>query len=147
LINRVWDAYLAEAKPESVARIGLRYINDFRIIKADPLDPDVYLNFYPHIGPQLPQDYGNAQMSVLFVEAEDSTDALRAQFETVPIFEEKRATLSLDLDCFSLDKIHIELSEAMSNVERFHERVRRFFEASITEELRRLLEPLSATEE
>ena len=143
LIERVWGAYVSEAKPEGIARIGLRYVNDLRIINADPLNPEAYLNFYPHIGSELPQDYIDASMSVLFVEGVDSLEALRAQFSTLRIPEEKRATLALDLDCFSSDKAQIGLSDALSRVEQFHERVRAVFEACITDKLRDLLEPLA----
>ena len=147
LIKKVFHAYVEEAKPDRVERIGLRFVNDFRTTLRDVVfEPKDYFNFFPHIGPELPQHYADLFTRVVFP-FKDEDAALRLQLYSEPFaaVDGPRSAMILDLDYFSTVPQGVGLNETVPWLEKAHDNVRSVFEASLTQRLRELLEPLTDT--
>jgi uncharacterized protein (TIGR04255 family) len=53
--HRLWDLYKECAKPRRIARVGLRYINQFNL-PGPTVDPATYLNTFPRLPDSLPDE-------------------------------------------------------------------------------------------
>jgi uncharacterized protein (TIGR04255 family) len=146
VIARVFEVYTAEAKPDKVERIGLRFVNDFRdAIQDAEVEPHEYLNFYPHVGPALPQMYADAHARVVFMFDQERT-GLRLQLYSESRPPDDIPSLVLDLDYFT-NEPGVEIDDVIPWLEMAHERVRTVFEACLTSKLRALLGPSEPVEE
>jgi uncharacterized protein (TIGR04255 family) len=142
LIRRVFDAYVTEAKAARVERIGLRFVNDFRETVRDAVfEPAHYFNFYPQVGPELPQEYGDVFTRVVFPFPHEGA-ALRMQLYSDAIVNEGRASIVLDLDYFLANGEGCNVDEVPAWLDKGHKAVRSVFEASLTPKLRELLHPI-----
>lgn len=95
---RLWTVYVDVAKPESVTRVALRYINHMNLPKVG-----VELNDYIVTGPKLPQSVPQVLSSfatrVVFEDPERRLTASVAQMLEVGV-ETAAPTLLLDIDVF-----------------------------------------------
>lgn len=137
--NALFDAY-----PKSqVKRLGLRYINNITISDEKPMEWDKYLK------PELNSifviaDNKNTISRVFHVlEFNYGEDSLRFQFGMfnpdypAPI---RKKTYTLDYDMYAtkiFDKSNME-----NTLDHFHEKINHSFEEVITDELRKIMEPL-----
>jgi uncharacterized protein (TIGR04255 family) len=137
--NALFDAY-----PKlQVQRLGLRYIDNIKIPDEKPMEWDKYLK------PELNSIFAIADnkntISRVFhvLEFNYGEDSLRFQFGMfnpdypAPI---KKKIYTLDYDMY-VTKI-LDKSDIEQTLDRFHEKVNQSFEEVITDELRKIMEPL-----
>jgi uncharacterized protein (TIGR04255 family) len=137
LIRKGYEAYCEVAPPKSIHRIGLRYINNFQIKGKTTLED--FFNFYPYIGPDLPQTIGSF---VTFVQLpfENARDILNLQLASLTGITDDSNNIRLDLDYFLAQSEKIQLSEIFSWIDTAHTQVEKTFEACITDKLRKTFE-------
>lgn len=141
---RLWDLYKSTASPESVTRIALRYINRLDMPESDGVNLTTYLRTYPTISSDWPGE-GNMQdffMQVRFWQEDLSCWSIINEAPESP-YEEGNESIILDFDIF---REELETpwgadddSAIWDFLEQLHKRKNEFFEASITEETRRLI--------
>jgi len=136
LINKGLTAYLDVAEPQSIQRIGLRYINHINI-SSQSIKLEDYFEFRPFVGPNLPQDYGAFGLGIQ-IPYQDSKDMLSLQIGSLPNpnISVDQATLILSLDYYLLKPKSINLEEISSWVETAHTNIEDVFEACITQKLK-----------
>lgn len=137
--NALFDAY-----PKlQVKRLGLRYIDNIEITEGTPMEWDKYLK--PELNSSFALADNKETISRAFhvLEFNYGEDLLRFQFGMFnPDFPApiKKKIYTLDFDMYVtklLDKTDIE-----QTIDRFHEKLSLSFEEVITDELRKIMEPL-----
>ena len=137
--NALFDAY-----PKlQVKRLGLRYIDNIDINEGNPMEWEKYLK--PELNSTFAIAVNKEKISRAFhvLEFNYGEDLLRFQFGMFnPDYPAtiKKKIYTLDFDMYVtklLDKADIE-----QTLDRFHEKVNNFFEEVITDELRKIMEPL-----
>jgi uncharacterized protein (TIGR04255 family) len=138
LIKRGFNTYCDIAAPKGIRRIGLRYINQIEIPGHD-IKLEEYLDFRPHIGRGLHQDFGTFALGVHFP-YEESRDLLNLQLASVPQQTplSDNASLALSLDYYLLRPREVALEDAFQWVDVAHHHIEDAFEACITQKLREL---------
>jgi uncharacterized protein (TIGR04255 family) len=139
-----WAAYKQFCAPEMITRIGLRYINRLDLPHRAGTSL-VHLEDYLTIYPEVPDDHPVGVMSAFFAQVQSVQHDLEASLvinvalppDTIP----DHASVILDIDLFrevlwetASDKPTWEF------LEQLHERKNEVFEATITEDTRRLIE-------
>jgi uncharacterized protein (TIGR04255 family) len=136
-IDKALTSYRRIAEPIGLTRIGLRYINQIEIPET-MVESEAYFNFYPHVGPDLPQEHGPLVCGVQFPYA-DGRDILKLQLATdVPSSGPEWIAFNLDLDYFVNEADNIDFGHTMEWVDEAHSAIGKTFEAAITEKLRDL---------
>lgn len=138
LIQESFKVYLDVAKPESIQRIGLRYINTIDVQHKN-INLEDYFEFRPYIGSRLPRTIGPFMMSVQ-LPYENLRDVLNLRLISVAGISTEFATIILDLDYFTLQPKEVKLDDVFTWIETAHLHVEEAFEASITDQLRQLFE-------
>ena len=133
-IIRALDAYMKEAKPAGIQRIGLRYINDIGFDQAS-VEPADFFTYYPNLGPDLPSGYTGLNMSVQFP-FEEERDRLRLQLLTRPSDEDTRLMARLDLDYSLAKQGTVSFDEMPQWLELAHQNIIDTFEGCLTDKLR-----------
>jgi len=139
LIESAWEGLSSVVEIKSLERIGLRYINRIELpVKNGSANLESYFQFFPHVGPKLPQVMDSF---IVGVESpyDDERDRCRLQLSAAPDFKENNAVM-LDIDYFLAQPEAVEASEAMKWIEKAHDRVEEIFEGSITDSLRKIFE-------
>jgi len=138
MIQQAYRAYVETAPPTAIQRIGLRYIN--RVELPGPrVELEEYLNFYPHLGDDLPQDYGEFTVRI-----QTAFNALRDGLQmTLTSADAGNADVNvfvLDMDYFLAKPGTITTNEAFSWVNEAHDRLEQIFEGCISDKLRQLFQ-------
>jgi len=138
MIQEAYRAYIETAPPTAIQRIGLRYIN--RIELPGPrVELEEYLNIYPYLGRELPQDYGEVMVRI-----QTAFNALRDGLQIVLASPEAGNTdvnvFVLDMDYFLAKPGVITAQEAFSWVNEAHDRLEQLFEGCISDKLRQLFQ-------
>jgi uncharacterized protein (TIGR04255 family) len=121
-IDQALESYIEVAKPKSIQRVGMRYINRIWLPEAG-VKMNEYFNVGPYIGEGLPQNYSNFSLNVLL--PYDNNSFLNIQSRNEPNTE-RGIPIILDLDFFSeivtfdgvpswIDIAHKELDIAFKN--------------------------------
>jgi uncharacterized protein (TIGR04255 family) len=139
MIDLALDQYRKVAAPTAIQRIGLRFINSISVEKG-LLRHEELLDFYPHIGPGLPQTVNSFLCGVGYEHA-DARDLLRMQVSTVVDAKTTQPAVNLDLDYFTAKPASVQFAEVDSWLESAHAHVEQAFEGAITEKLRQRFEP------
>jgi uncharacterized protein (TIGR04255 family) len=132
-----WTTLQKIVDVQGLERIGLRYINRIELPegKEEVVKLSDYFNFYPTIGPRLPQ-----KMAFFIASAEfpykEGQDRCRVQLS--PDSAGEKNALLLDIDYFLAKPQAVGASEALQWVEEAHTKVEEIFEGCITERLREL---------
>jgi uncharacterized protein (TIGR04255 family) len=142
--RRLWDLYRSVARVEGITRAAMRYINRIDIPNATTVQLQDYLRVYPEVSPDFPEE---GLMNNFFMQLQlwqrdlDCWLVVNEAPEPPPAQE----TLSIRLD-FDLFREQSEEPWRADNdvavwefLERLHDRKNEVFEASITEETRRLI--------
>jgi uncharacterized protein (TIGR04255 family) len=119
-------------------RIGLRYINRIEL-PASKVELGEYFEFYPFVGPNLPQNMESFILGSEFSYAE-GRDRCRVQLAPVPASSGGITAFILDIDYFLAQPEAVKVSEVLGWVEEAHSRVEEVFEGCITDRLRELFE-------
>ncbi|RMG63548.1 MAG: TIGR04255 family protein [Calditrichaeota bacterium] len=98
LIKKAYKSYLEVVPDPPILRIGLRYV-----IKIDFNSSEVelqkFLNVYPHVGSELPQQYRAFTLQLLFLQ-EKQRDGLQLRLSNAQPTKENTVSIILDLDYF-----------------------------------------------
>ena len=133
-----FEAHKTEAKPDSIQRVGLRYINDIHF-QEEFIDLEEFFNYYPNLGETLPQDYSNLSMVVQF-EFEEGRDRLRLGLSTRPIPESTGLIAQLDLDYALTVPGAISSDNVAGWLDTAHQHLGDVFELCLTDKARDLFQ-------
>lgn len=136
MILEAYSTYLQIGKPTGIERMGLRYINQIEIPDKE-FDFERFFRVYPHFPAGYPESYGNLVVRAEFpFAAERETLILILASVRASANEGVRFVLDFDYGSSSFsDTIPEQIAEFL---ERAHTRIEEVFEASITDETRRL---------
>jgi uncharacterized protein (TIGR04255 family) len=138
LIESGLEAYRDVADPRDIHRVGLRYINRIEFAEQR-IDLQDYFEFYPFVGPNLPQLFGPFIVGIQV--AYDDWDILKlTQTMPPPTETPDTITLILDLDYFLAKPGEVVLNNVLEWVNVAHDRIEEAFEACITNRLRQKFE-------
>lgn len=135
LILEQLAVYRDVANPESLARIGLRYINRIEIP-----DKRIGLEQYFRSLPQVPEPIPQTFPSFMFhvdVAHEKPFSVLRFIFGSAPSESPENLTFMLDLDMFGIGENAPSLEQLTNWIEVAHDRIEAAFDASFTEKTHR----------
>lgn len=137
MILEAYSIYIELAQPNAIERIGLRYINQIDLPERS-FDLERFLQVYPNFPKGYPENYGNLLLRAEFP-YEEEQEVLVLILASAPPSEGIFSRLILDLD-YGMPKVSgMALKEIDERLERAHIRIEQVFEASITDETRRLL--------
>ena len=136
IIKRAYSSYLTVVRPQTIQRIGLRYINEISF-DTQTINLSEHFTFHPNFGPKLPQRNVNVRMSVDFT-YDEHRDLARLQLGTIPGSDQISIAVSLDIDYFLLVPGTVLLTDIEQWLDRAHSRVSSVFEGSITDKTRSL---------
>lgn len=140
----VSDALFTSYPKLQVRRLGLRYIDNIDIPNESPTEWDKYLKPELNTIFALAEDKKSVSRAFHVLEFNYGEDLLRFQFGMfnpdypAPI---KKKIYTLDYDMY-VTKI-LNKSDIGETLDRFHEKVNRSFEEVITDELRKIMEPIN----
>lgn len=134
MIRRAFDVYREVAQPKALQSVTLRYINRIEIPESD-VDLQEYLQFYPFLGPHLPQTI-NAFIVGAQVPFDDERDALRLQLTSTASGTPTMATFILDLNYSLANAGAVSLDSVFNWIDQAHLRIEDAFEACVTDKLR-----------
>jgi uncharacterized protein (TIGR04255 family) len=134
--KEIWSVYRAVTTPETVKRLGLRYINrlDLPLPVSDFRD---YLRTIPEISPELPQGLSGYFMR-LFIPQDDLGAHLILQEAILPPPHDGVVSILLDIDVFKTGEVPQDNDEIWVFFEQLRLRKNRIFEACITDKAREL---------
>ena len=139
--HELWQRYLALAKPETVIRLGLRYINRIRIpMNGGPIDFKDYLRTTPEIAPDVPQELAGFFMHLVIPSADHASFANIIQMMEPTIPGTDLLPLIFDIDVFKMEMFepHSEaLWKAFGALRDFKNQI---FYGSITDKTRELFQ-------
>lgn len=134
---RLWEIYKSVCKPSSVTRAAVRFIN--RLDLPGPvLDFKDYLRTVPEVSPDLPQGLSNYFMQ-LQIPQEDLNCMLIINEAFTPPTSPERISVILDIQLFREQIWGSDDDAIWRFLEELRHRKNVAFEASITDEVRRLI--------
>ncbi len=137
-IEMAWKSLEDVVEIKGLQRVGLRYINRVELF-APKVEVEQYFEFYPFVGPRLPQNMVSFIAGSEFSYAE-GRDNCRVQLTPEPHFSEGRSAFILDIDYFLAQPTAIKFSDVLGWIEEAHNRVEEVFEGCITDLLRELFD-------
>jgi uncharacterized protein (TIGR04255 family) len=138
MIQQAYRAYAETAPPTAIQRIGLRYINRIEL-PGPTVELEEYLNFYPYLGADLPQDYGEFTVSIKTA-LNGLRDGLQMVLTTADTGNADVVAFVLDTDYFLAKPGAISMDEAFSWVDEAHDRLEQIFEGCISDKLRQVFQ-------
>lgn len=142
--RRLWDLYRSAAKVESVTRVAVRYINRIDIPTEGVVQLDYYLRTHPEVSDDMPHGtITNFFMQVQTWQEDLDCMVIVNEAPTPSLDQETTTSIRLDLDLFRErfgEPWRADEDGAVwEYLEQLHNRKNEVFEASITEETRRLI--------
>nr|BAL53122.1 hypothetical conserved protein [uncultured Gammaproteobacteria bacterium] len=140
-IYQAFKLYLEVAKPKSVVRLGMRYINRV-VIPAERVRMEEYFTIYPTLPKALGDTHGSFLVRVE-VPQEGQDHVVLITFGTAPPPEPSQPAQAFVLDLYDILEVNesLDAERLKQEVERAHENIVVAFEDSITDQLRCLFEP------
>ncbi|MDN7182064.1 TIGR04255 family protein [Caballeronia sp. SEWSISQ10-4 2] len=134
--RRLWDKYCTVAKPTAITRVAVRYVN--RIDIPLPLKSfGDYLRTAPQLSPDLPEGLSGYFMHLMIPLTEIKCEAIINQTIIEPAKPDV-VSIVLDIDIFRTVDLPVDEDQLWALLEQLRQAKNRVFEASITEEARRL---------
>lgn len=129
----LWQAYVKLAKPESVSRVGLRYINHLNMpFSGDKFDFDEYLTSSPKVPGELPQGIVSFFYRVVMpVPSIGATAVIHQALES--IVDPKIVPVILDIDVFVQRDLEPNSDKIWEALEQLHVLKNDVFFSYITE--------------
>lgn len=127
------QAYRDAAHPGNIQRVALQYLNRIEIENSGRLEE--YLNLYPFLGKELPQNIGAFVVGVQ-ISRESERDLLNLQLTRLNVEASNEVALILDLNYMLAKPREIALDHVLEWVNNAHDYIEEIFEACITERLR-----------
>lgn len=142
--RRLWDLYRFATKAEKVTRVAVRYINRIDLPSTGTVHLEDYLKTYPEVSPSMPNEGVMANYFMqLQLWQEDLGCMLVVNESPEPSPTEEATSIRLDFDFFREqfeEPWQADEDEAVWEfLEKLHDRKNEVFEASITDETRRLI--------
>jgi uncharacterized protein (TIGR04255 family) len=134
-IEMAWKSLQMAVKIQGLERIALRYINQIELPGQEVRIAE-YFEFYPYLGPKLPQNVSLFFAGVYFLYSNDR-DLCRIQLYPLAPLREK-ISFRLDIEYFLAKPRAVEVADAIAWVEEAHSRVEEVFEVCITDKLREM---------
>jgi uncharacterized protein (TIGR04255 family) len=131
LILEQLAVYRNIANPETLTRIGLRYINRVEI-PAKRIELEEYFRTLPQVPEPIPQTFPSFVLHV-DIAYENPSSALRFIFGSAPSEPPEKLTFMLDLDMFGIGENVPSMEQLANWIEVAHERIEAAFDASFTE--------------
>ncbi len=134
IIADVLAKYREVAEPRGLQRIGLRYVNRF-LFEGPRVELEDFFDFYPYVGPNLPQDYALFMVGI-HVSFDEHGDAIRIQLNDADGDRPGEVAFILDFDYFLNRPGEVGLDSVDSWLEQAHQRIEEVFEGCIKTSLR-----------
>ena len=137
--RRLWDKYRAAAKPTSITRIALRYVNRLDI----PLpvhDFSAYLRTVPQLSPDLPQGLSGYFMQLQLPMPDLQGACVINQTIIEPPAKPDTVSVVLDIDVFRTSGVAVDEAQLWEQLEQLRNEKNRVFEACITDDARSLFQ-------
>lgn len=143
--RRLWNLYSSATNPRNITRVALRYINRIDIPTGDAqvVKLEDYLTLYPEIPPKWPHQNLWTFFMQMQVLQEDLGCMLAINQATTEPPDPETTSILLDLDLFREQyeaPWQADDAAAWEFLERLHVRKNEYFEASITDKTRGLIE-------
>jgi uncharacterized protein (TIGR04255 family) len=135
--RKIWDVYLEVAKPKSVSRIAVRFINRFDF-PGPTLNLKDYLTVYPEF-PEKQFHSVNGTLMQIQVPQPDLNGLLVVNEALIPTVVPGTIAFVLDFDLFAQGEWSTKDESVWSFLEKLRTRKDEIFEASITEKTRGLI--------
>jgi uncharacterized protein (TIGR04255 family) len=139
-VYRALKVYRELTQPKTVARLGLRYINQV-VIPGEHIQMEDYFTIYPELPSNLGDTHGSFLVRVEVPQIEQGHTVL-ITFGTAPQQQPVQAEKNFMLDLYSIIQLQKPLADVNFKEQIFmaHNNVVAAFEGSITDRLRKLLE-------
>lgn len=134
IIAQTWQSLINTVAVKGIDRIGLRYINQINLAWSD-VELSQFFQFYPFLGPQLPQKMVSFAVVSEFV-LHEMRDHCRVQLTSAEMGSPVITTVLLDIDYFLAQPNVVTIAEALDWVETVHNEIEMVFEGCITDQLR-----------
>ncbi len=135
-IKLAYDTIRKVTDIEGIDRMALVYVDRIEIPGED-IEMEDYFNFYPYLGPELPQSHVNYMVACAFP-YNDERDLCKIQLTAaMPTKKDHLASL-LTTEYFLAKKKTVSPDNALEWMEQAHTTVRELFKGSITEKLENL---------
>lgn len=138
MIEKVFSALKQTTEVRGLQRVGLRYINRIEIPSSTVNLAD-YFQFYPFVGPLLPQSIHQFIVGCMFTYFE-GRDQCRLQLTSAPSTAPDQSAYILDIDYFLAREREVDIQEIDSWIENAHDKVEEVFEGCIKDSLRTLFQ-------
>lgn len=135
IIQQALGAYRSAASPESIQRIGLRYVNKIRFDITENLRLENYFDFHPFLGDNLPSTISAIGMRAEFP-FNNERDRLRLQLSSAQDEDAGQFVITLDLDYFLVELGSVPFDEVPVWLETAHDHVESAFEGCLKESMR-----------
>lgn len=135
LIESGLEAYRGVADPKDIHRIGLRYINRIEFAEQR-IDLEDYFEFYPFVGPKLPQLFGPFIVGIQV--PYDDRHILKLSLTMAHTETPNTIAVALDLDYSLVKPGEVALDNVFEWLSVAHDRIEDAFEACITDRLRQI---------
>jgi uncharacterized protein (TIGR04255 family) len=140
--RRLWDFYRECVKPRRIARVGLRYINQFNL-PGSKVEPATYLNTFPRLPDGLPDELTQFDHFLLNLRL-PQPDLGEGGFLILneggaPLAVPGTIPFVLDLDLVVENPSVTDEQQLWTFFDRLRARKNQYFEASITDKARELI--------
>lgn len=137
--HELWQRYLSVAEPETVQRLGLRYINRLPIPLDDqPVDFKDYIRTTPEIAPEVPQELLAFSMRLVIPSTDRTSLATLIQVMEPPVPGSGILPLIFDIDAFKQEAFEPRSETIWEAFESLREFKNQIFYKSITDKTKRL---------
>jgi uncharacterized protein (TIGR04255 family) len=134
LIQRAFESYNDIAHPSGLKELSLRYINVIEL-EGNKVRLEDFLDFYPHLGTQLPQTHSSFLVGV-GIPDKAMLNVLRLELASRPSRASSICSLTLDLTCVPTNEGVPALSDVAKWLEDSHAWINECFEGAIKQPLR-----------
>ena len=134
----VWQEFVRAMSPATVTRVAVRFINRIEVPKQR-FEPREYFRLYPEIPIGIPDEINGMFMQLQMAQRDIGPDVTAVlNLALIPPDKPNTVPILFDIDVFAQRSFEPESPEVWSTIEQFRTRKNEIFEASITDESRRL---------
>jgi uncharacterized protein (TIGR04255 family) len=135
--RRLWNTYRQVAKPSTIQRLGVRYVNRLDL-PLPVLEMKDYLRTVPEVSPELPRGLAGYFMQ-LNIPQDDIRSTLLLNETIIEPPDPSVVSIVLDIDIFRTADLPPDDDALWSFFETLHLRKNQVFEACITDRTRELI--------
>jgi uncharacterized protein (TIGR04255 family) len=132
-IKMAYDTLGKIVEIKGIDRMALVYIDRIEI-PGKRIDMKEYFKFYPHLGPELPQDLNNFMVGVE-IPYREKRDSCRLQLTSAMTTKKDHLAFLLTTEYYLVKQKSVEPDTALDWMEDAHTTVHRLFQGCITEKL------------